>query len=97
MKRRWGAMAVLLGAVAWGSTGTAAHFAPPGATAASIGAARIAVGGLGLLLVAVSTAASRQAVGRMLARRGGVEHARGGDRKAGGLDGDRTPIIQSAI
>ncbi len=41
-----GAVAILLGAAAWGSTGTAAHFAPAGASAASIGAARIAVGGV---------------------------------------------------
>src|SRR5215469_295260 len=89
MKRRSGAVAVLLGAAAWGSTGTAAHFAPPGATATSVGAARIAVGGLGLLIIAVSTAANRQAARAMLARRGSVDHAGGGDRKAGGLDGDR--------
>lgn len=66
----WGAVAVLLGATAWGSTGTAAHFAPPGATATSVGAARIAIGGVGLLIVAVSTSANRQAVTRLLAGRG---------------------------
>ena len=74
MRPGWGPAAVLVGAAAWGSTGTAAHFAPPGATASSIGAARIAVGGLGLLIVAVSTAASRDAVARMLSV-GGVPRA----------------------
>ena len=67
----WGAVAVLLGASAWGSTGTAAHFAPSGATATSIGAARIAVGGAGLLIVAMGTAANRQTVARLLAGRVG--------------------------
>ena len=64
-------MAILLGAAAWGSTGTAAHFAPAGASTASIGAARIALGGLLLLSVAVCTAARRQAVRRLL-RAGGA-------------------------
>jgi drug/metabolite transporter, DME family len=68
--RTSGAAAVLLGAAAWGSTGTAAHFAPAGATSGSIGAARIAVGGLLLLGFAVSTAARRRAVGDLLARGG---------------------------
>jgi DME family drug/metabolite transporter len=44
---------VLLGAAAWGSTGTAAHVAPAGATSASIGTARIAVGGAVLLALAL--------------------------------------------
>jgi drug/metabolite transporter, DME family len=48
-----GAVAVLLGAAAWGSTGTAAHFAPAGAGSASIGAARIVVGGAVLLGLAL--------------------------------------------
>ncbi len=58
---------MLLGAVAWGSTGTAAHFAPAGASSASIGAARIALGGLLLLGIALSTAARRHAVAGLLA------------------------------
>jgi drug/metabolite transporter, DME family len=58
---------VLLGAAAWGSTGTAAHFAPAGASSASIGAARIGLGGLVLLGLAVSTAARRDAVRSLLA------------------------------
>src|SRR4029077_13571793 len=33
-----GAVAVLAGSAAWGSTGTAAHFAPAGASSVSIGA-----------------------------------------------------------
>jgi DME family drug/metabolite transporter len=60
-------VAVLAGAAAWGSTGTAAHFAPAGASPVSIGAARIAVGGVLLLAVAVRTRASRQAVRALLA------------------------------
>jgi DME family drug/metabolite transporter len=50
--RASGAVAILLGAAAWGSTGTAAHFAPPGASSASIGAARIVLGGAVLLALA---------------------------------------------
>jgi drug/metabolite transporter, DME family len=55
-------VAVLLGAAAWGSTGTAAHFAPAGAGTASIGAARIALGGALLLGLALVTAERRRAV-----------------------------------
>jgi DME family drug/metabolite transporter len=44
---------VLLGAAAWGSTGTAAHFAPAGASSASIAAARIVLGGAVLLALAL--------------------------------------------
>jgi len=62
-----GAVAVLLGAAAWGSTGTAAHFAPPGASSASIGAARIALGGLLLLAIGLGTPDRRQAVRDVLA------------------------------
>jgi drug/metabolite transporter, DME family len=76
-------VAVLLGAAAWGSTGTAAHFAPPGATAISIGSARIAIGGAGLLIVAVSTAANRQAIARMLAGRRAVSPAGSGAQTSG--------------
>jgi DME family drug/metabolite transporter len=47
-----GAIAVLLGAAAWGSTGTAAHFAPASASSAGIGAARIVLGGAVLLAMA---------------------------------------------
>jgi DME family drug/metabolite transporter len=43
---------VLLGAAAWGSTGTAAHFAPASASPAAIGAARIVLGGAVLLAMA---------------------------------------------
>ena len=60
-------MAVLLGAAAWGSTGTVAHFAPAGASPASVGAARIALGGLLLLAIALGTRASRSAVRGLLA------------------------------
>lgn len=45
---------VALAAMSWGTTGTAASLAPPGATSASIGAVRIVIAGavLGLLTVA---------------------------------------------
>jgi drug/metabolite transporter, DME family len=62
-----GAIAVLLAAAAWGSTGTAAHFAPAGASSVSIGAARIALGGLLLLGIALSTTSGRHAVAGLLA------------------------------
>jgi len=62
-----GAIAVLAGAAAWGSTGTAAHFAPRGASSVSVGSARIALGGLVLLAIAVWTAEGRRAVARLLA------------------------------
>jgi DME family drug/metabolite transporter len=46
-------LAVLLAAVCFGTTGTAQAFAPAGAEPASIGAARILIGGVLLALVAV--------------------------------------------
>jgi DME family drug/metabolite transporter len=61
-----GTVGVLLGAAAWGTTGTAAHFAPADASPASVGAARIALGGLLLLAVALATAGSRRAVAGLL-------------------------------
>jgi drug/metabolite transporter, DME family len=61
-----GALAILAGAAAWGSTGTAAHFAPARAGSVSIGAARIVLGGALLLALAVATADGRRAVGRLL-------------------------------
>jgi drug/metabolite transporter, DME family len=68
--RTGGGAAVLLGAAAWGSTGTAAHFAPAAASSESIGAARIALGGLLLLAFALSTTKRRHAVARLVAGRG---------------------------
>jgi DME family drug/metabolite transporter len=65
--RTGGVTAVLLGAAAWGSTGTAAHLAPAGASSESIGAARIALGGLLLLAFAVSTPGRRLDIRRLLA------------------------------
>ena len=61
-----GALAILVGAAAWGSTGTAAHFGPTGASSASIGAARIVLGGVLLLGIAVRTADGRAAVRSLL-------------------------------
>jgi drug/metabolite transporter, DME family len=67
--QRWasGAAAILLGAAAWGSTGTAAHYAPPGASSLSVGAARMALGGTALFLLAMTSRNSRQAVRSLLA------------------------------
>jgi drug/metabolite transporter, DME family len=65
-----GAVAVLLGAAAWGSTGTAAHFAPAGAGTASIGAARIAIGGALLLGIAMASPERRHAVRGLLSAGG---------------------------
>jgi drug/metabolite transporter, DME family len=64
---------VLLAAAAWGSTGTAAHFAPHGASPESVGAARIALGGTLLLALAAGRAGSRR---EMLAMLGGGPGAR---------------------
>ncbi len=48
-----GAWLVLVAAVCWGTTGTAQAFAPEGATPLAIGAVRLAVGGIALLLWAL--------------------------------------------
>jgi drug/metabolite transporter, DME family len=65
-----GAAAILLGAAAWGSTGTAAHFAPAGASPVSVGSARIVLGGSILLVMAVGQRRSRGELGTMLRSRG---------------------------
>ncbi len=62
-----GSVAVLLGAALWGSTGTAAHFAPAGASSLSIGAARIVLGGSLLLVVALCRAQARRGLRDLLA------------------------------
>lgn len=49
-----GHLFVLVAAVLWGTTGTAQAFAPEGAGPLSVGAVRIAVGGLALLAFAVA-------------------------------------------
>ncbi len=69
------AVAVLVGAAAWGSTGTAAHFAPAGASAASIGAARILLGGGLLLGIALLTSERRRTVGVLLSAGGRIRNA----------------------
>ena len=48
---RRGVVEVVAAAALFGTTGTAATFAPPSAGAASIGAARVVVGGVGLMAV----------------------------------------------
>jgi drug/metabolite transporter, DME family len=52
-RRFAGVAAILAAAALWGSTGTVAHVAPPGASPVSIGAARIVVGGALLVLIAL--------------------------------------------
>ncbi|CAL9325539.1 DMT family transporter [Streptomyces sp. SudanB182_2057] len=47
-----GVLPILLAGLLWGSTGTAASFAPAGASALSVGAANMGIGGLVLLVVA---------------------------------------------
>jgi len=51
---------VLLAAVCWGSTGTAQAFAPESATPAAVGAIRLAVGGVCLLLWAMTRGVLRR-------------------------------------
>jgi DME family drug/metabolite transporter len=62
-----GPAAVLLGAAAWGSTGTAAHFGPAGASSVSVGAARIVLGGALLLAIALAAPPGRRPVRNLLA------------------------------
>jgi DME family drug/metabolite transporter len=50
----------MLAAALWGTTGTVRSFAPAGASPISVGAARLAVGGLLLLLLAVRGGALRR-------------------------------------
>jgi drug/metabolite transporter, DME family len=59
-------VAILLGAAAWGSTGTVAHFAPASASPVSIGAARIVLGGGLLLVLAIRNRAGRKEVAGLL-------------------------------
>jgi DME family drug/metabolite transporter len=54
-----GTVALLAGAAAWGSTGTAAHFAPPGTSSLSVAAARIVTGGALLVAIALRSAPNR--------------------------------------
>ena len=56
--------AVLAAAALWGSTGTVAHFAPAGTTPASVGAARIVIGGALLVLIALRGGRGSAAAGR---------------------------------
>jgi DME family drug/metabolite transporter len=62
--RPGGGAAILLAASLWGTTGTARTFAPAGATPVSVGAARIVLGGLLLVGIAVHG----RGLGRLLAR-----------------------------
>jgi len=65
--RRPGAWLVLAAGALWGTTGTAQALAPPGATPAAVGALRLALGGAGLLAVALLRGELRQA-GRLPGR-----------------------------
>lgn len=58
---------MLLGAAAWGSTGTAAHFAPRDVSSLSVGAARMALGGTLLFLLAIVSRDGRRSVRGLLA------------------------------
>jgi GTP-binding protein Era len=60
LSRGRGAVAVLLAAALWGSTGTAAAFAPGGVSPLSVGAARIVVGGAALLLAGLTGRGNRE-------------------------------------
>lgn len=53
MKEKSPYLLVTLGAMLWGTTGTAQSFAPDGAHPIAIGAVRLAVGGAALLLIAI--------------------------------------------
>ncbi len=55
-----GVWLVLLAAVCWGTTGTTQAFAPAGASPLSVGAARLAVGGGALVLLALLQGQARQ-------------------------------------
>lgn len=50
MKQTWGPLWILLAAFLWGTTGTAQTFAPETAHPIAIGAARLSVGGISLLV-----------------------------------------------
>lgn len=51
MKNQFSALVILMAAMLWGTTGTAQAFAPDSAHPIAIGAIRLAVGGLSLLLI----------------------------------------------
>lgn len=55
-----GTALVLLAAISWGTTGTAQSFAPPEAPSPAIGALRLFVGGLTLLLIVMFSGSLRQ-------------------------------------
>jgi GTPase len=71
-----GTVAVLSAAALWGSTGTAAAFAPAGASPVSVGAARIVLGGAVLFLLATIPG------GRAGTGPGGAEPGDGGGPRA---------------
>ncbi len=58
MRRIRGEFLIILGAVLWGTTGTAQAFAPPEADPRSIGAIRLAIGGLALLVITLARGSS---------------------------------------
>ena len=60
-RQRGGAWLILAAGALWGTTGTALALAPPGATPAAVGAVRLALGGAGLLAVALLRGELRQA------------------------------------
>ncbi|WP_405216662.1 DMT family transporter [Agrococcus sp. Ld7] len=70
------AVAVLLAAVLWGTTGTVAHFAPPGSSPLAIGLATFGIGGLVLAAISARRVAAvlrqRAHLGWVLAGAAGV-------------------------
>jgi DME family drug/metabolite transporter len=59
MSRRRGAGLVVLAAVLWGSTGSAQELGAADASPLTVGAIRLAIGGLGLVLIAAATGGIR--------------------------------------
>nr|MBC8507670.1 DMT family transporter [Chloroflexota bacterium] len=51
MRKLPGELLVILAAILWGTTGTAQALAPSGADPRSVGAIRLAIGGLALLII----------------------------------------------
>jgi DME family drug/metabolite transporter len=63
--QRRAVLEILGAAVLFGTTGTTASFAPPGATSISIGSARLVIGGAGLIVALPRLGGSRRrAIGR---------------------------------
>ena len=85
--RKSGGIASVLGAAAlWGSTGTVAHFAPAGANPATVGAARIVLGGAILVAIAIASPG-----------RGQVGHGQVGHGQAGAGQASRGAELRAML